>query len=741
MKNLLAELRRRNVIRIAIFYGAAAWLILQVADVTLDILGAPAGSLRLLAAVLALGFPFALILAWAFEVTPEGIKRESQVDREQPRSEQSARKLDIATIGLLLLAIALLSWGRFGQREAEAPPVARQAAPGASRAADQPRDLSIAVLPFVNMSADPDNEYFSDGLSEQILNVLAKMKDFRVAGRTSSFAFKGRREDLRAIGERLGVANILEGSVRRQDERVRVTAQLIDARDGLHLWSETYDRRLDDIFAIQDDIATEVVKALRRTLLDADQQVISQTARGDVEAYNHYLLGQSLVRLRTRDGLERALEEFQQAILIDPEYAPPYAGIAMVYALLDNYGYRHLGETDELAHRALERALALDPQSDEAWAVRGLLLNQGPGAAGRIREARAALERAIEINPSNALAHLWIANLLYPDFEAMGASLQRAYELDPLAPVIVYRRAQDALRTGDLGTFAGLQSELENIAPDWFITWQSAGTAAQEQGRIAAAALAYERAVALNPEYLAGLFQLGHALEMLGYQARAEEIFQRALAGQKSDEARIALAALRTRRALADGEFQAAAAAYREALEGLESPAPDRIAELAMLEIGAGEFEPAERRLRALLSGNGEGDGDAGAMTPEYIVPHFAMATALWMQGEQAAAGRHAEAVRKMAHELESQGVSFNFMPVVIGALDYMDGQTDALYAGLEASIRRGFRLPAGTIAWMMPMVADQAEIGRMTARMNEVLAAERARYEAARAAEPAATD
>jgi TolB-like protein len=447
MKNLFAELKRRNVIRIAIFYGAAAWLILQVADVMLDILGAPDGSLRLLAAVLALGFPFALILAWAFEVTPDGIKLDSQVDRDRQPSDQSARKLDIATIALLLLAIVLLLWSNLGQQIGEAPTAAGQAAPDAAPAAGQPRDLSIAVLPFVNMSADPDNEYFSDGLSEEILNVLARMQDFRVAGRTSSFAFKDQQADLRAIGERLGVANILEGSVRRQGERVRVTAQLIDARDGYHLWSETYDRRLDDIFAIQDDIATEVVKALRLTLLDADEQVISQTAKGDVEAYNHYLRGQSLVRLRTRAGLERALEEFQQAILIDPEYAPPYAGIAMVYALFDNYGYRSLGETNELAHRALERALALDPQSDEAWAVRGLLLNQGPGASRRMPEARAALERAIEINPNNALAHLWIASLLFPDFEAVTATLRRAYELDPLSPVIVYRQAMNALQT------------------------------------------------------------------------------------------------------------------------------------------------------------------------------------------------------------------------------------------------------------------------------------------------------
>ncbi len=270
----------------AVFYGAAAWLILQVGDVVLELICAPDGSLRLVATILALGFPFAMILAWAFEITPEGIKRDREVDRSDDKLSRAGRKLDVATIALLLIAIGLFAWVNFRATEAPAPIVAERAAPApaAAPAFDGPRDLSIAVLPFVNMSTDPENEYFSEGLSEELLNVLARIEDFRVAGRTSSFAFKGQNQDLRAIGERLSVANILEGSVRKQGNRIRVTAQLIDARSGYHLWSDTYERRLDDVFAIQDEIATEVVKALRLTLLAADEVVIAQTAKGDVEA-------------------------------------------------------------------------------------------------------------------------------------------------------------------------------------------------------------------------------------------------------------------------------------------------------------------------------------------------------------------------------------------------------------------------------------------------------------------------
>jgi TolB-like protein/Tfp pilus assembly protein PilF len=601
MKDFFAELKRRNVIRVAVFYGAAGWLILQIGDVVLDIVGAPDGSLRLVATILALGFPFAMILAWAFEITPEGIKREHQVDRSNDALSRAGRKLDVATIALLLLAIVLFAWVNFRAPATPVPGVAEQTAPATAQVFDGPRDLSIAVLPFVNMSTDPENEYFSDGLSEELLNVLARIEDFHVAGRTSSFAFKGQNHDLRAIGERLSVANILEGSVRKQGDRIRVTAQLIDARNGFHLWSDTYDRRLDDVFAIQDEIATEVVKALRQTLLAADEIVIAQTAKGDVEAYNFYLRGQYHVRLRTRAGLERALEEFQQAIVIDPDYAPPYAGIAMVYALLDNYNYRSLSETEQLAYRALDRALALDPQSDEAWAVRGLLLGQGAGALQRRAEAREALERAVEINPNNALAQLWLAVTKFPDSEAVRASLQRAYELDPLSPVIIYRQAMEALQRRDQARLDRYLGELEQVAPDWFMTWNAAGSVALEQGRIADSALALERAVALNPEYAGTIGLLAGTLEMLGYQERALHMLEDSAHRVGGELLELMLAAARTRAVLLAHDFAAALAIYRPAVESLDKATAQEQADLAMLELSAGEAEAAERRMRAAL--------------------------------------------------------------------------------------------------------------------------------------------
>jgi TolB-like protein/Flp pilus assembly protein TadD len=724
MKDFFTELKRRNVIRVAIFYATGSWLVVQAAGPLLELIAAPDGSLRVIAFLLVLGFPFALILAWAFEITPEGIKREHEVDRSDPvAAERAGRKLDLATIVLLVVAIGLLIW-----QNTRGPGQPGEALPMAGA----PLDLSIAVLPFVNMSPDPANEYFSEGLSEEVLNTLARMEDFRVAGRTSSFAFKGQQQDLRAIGERLGVANILEGSVRKQGEQVRVTAQLIDARSGYHLWSETYSRRLDDIFAIQDDIATEVVRALRKALLPGDEEVIGQTAKGDVEAYNHYLRGQYHVRLRTREGLDRALEEFQQAILIDPDYAPPYAGIAMVYALFDNYGYRSLSETETLAHRALDRALALDPSSDEAWAVRGLVLGQGPGAQQRRDEAREALQRAVEINPNNALAQLWLTNTLFPDAQAADAALHRAYELDPLSPVIVFRRAMRAVQTGDEAGKARYLAELKDIAPDWFITWQALGNIAQEEGRIADAAIALERAVALNPEYAPSMGLLGSVLAMLGQDERAEQMLVEAEARLGGSALKIQLAAHRTRMALRRDGVEAGLGILRPVVEALEAPRLDQVGDLALLELSAGDFESAERRIREAMGF--EPDEVPEALEFDNMTGYIVLVVALRQRGEEEATAKISGLLREQLRQLREEGTNLDFMPLVEGYLDELEGEPGGTFEGFRRAVDQGLRLPPGNVRWILAGSVPEEQIEEMERMMSEALSEERERYRRLRA-------
>jgi len=307
--SLFVELKRRNVFRVGLAYLVASWLLMQMVDVLAPVFALPDWAPKLIFLILAIGLVPAIIFSWVFEMTPEGIKRESEVDRSNSITQTTAKKLDMVTIGLLVAAIAAVALDRF-MPGPEAPTTGsdissvtstEQSAATADQKPDsalvsenqeepekpKPSDKSIAVLPFVNMSDDAGNEYFSDGISEEILNALAKIKDLKVAGRTSSFAFKGKNQDLRNIGVALNVAHILEGSVRKAGNRVRITAQLIKVDDGFHVWSENYDRELDDVFAIQDEISAAILHQLKAHLMGEEA---TSVARTDAKTYDLYLL-------------------------------------------------------------------------------------------------------------------------------------------------------------------------------------------------------------------------------------------------------------------------------------------------------------------------------------------------------------------------------------------------------------------------------------------------------------------
>jgi len=315
------ELKRRNVFRVGIAYAIATWVLLQITEVITPILGLPDWAPKLIFVILAVGFVPALIFAWAYELTPEGLKKEKDVDRSESITHHTGRKLDFAIIAVLVLAVGLLLADRYtGQPVSDSQQMVKK---------------SIAVLPFVNISSDKEQEYFSDGITEEILNSLASVKELKVAGRTSSFAFKGQNQDLRRIGELLGVDHILEGSVRKSGTTVRITAQLIQVEDGFHLWSDTYDRELTDVFAIQDEIASEILIQLKAQLLDEERPVLV-SRRTDPEVYDLYLLAKQRLYGRTRQTIELAVELLDQAIAKDPDYAPAFAqrGIATIFYLI-----------------------------------------------------------------------------------------------------------------------------------------------------------------------------------------------------------------------------------------------------------------------------------------------------------------------------------------------------------------------------------------------------------------------
>ena len=447
--SLLAELKRRNVIRVAILYVVTAWLLLQAADVGMSALGLPEWTGRMVLLLLGLGFPVALVFSWVYELTPEGIRRDSEVDAAEPLSARTGQKMNVAIIVLLLIAIGL------GVADRLASPVTGSAAGpggGAEAPADQvagtvtPTDIepgvdavvrspasesSIAVLPFADLSPEGDNEYFSDGLTEELLNALAKVRALKVAGRTSSFAYKGRDADLRVIGEELGVAHLLEGSVRKSGNRLRITAQLIKAEDGYHVWSETYDRELTDVFAIQSDIAGQVVEALQVTLLGEDAVRMQAGGTSNVEAYNDYLRGRYLLNQGSRqDTLQEAVIALESALQKDPAFADGWFALGNALISLVANGWMESGagwaRLDEAAIQARRHA----PQIAAGYMLEGYLLAYRDLEWS---EARALMRRAVELEPGNSAVNFNYAILLrgLPYHDEGVEAMRRAVQLEP----------------------------------------------------------------------------------------------------------------------------------------------------------------------------------------------------------------------------------------------------------------------------------------------------------------------
>ncbi len=437
------ELKRRNVFRVGVAYVISAWVLLQFADLVLENIQAPDWIIKVFMLALAIGFPLAVFFAWAFEMTPEGIKKEKDVDRSQSIAPQTGHKLDRSIIVILLIAVVYFSWDNLGPVPSDSkttPETAQQV----SNLEYGPK--SIAVLPFVNMSTDIENEFFSDGIAEEILNVLASIPDLKVAARTSAFAYKGTNTKISQIAEELGVNHVLEGSVRKAGNQVRVTAQLIKADDGFHLWSANYDRELTNIFAIQDEIASSIAQALKVSLKLESGSAGNLTGTNSIEAYEHYLKGMSLWHLRTVGSLRESIGEFEKAIVLDPQFAKAHAGLALVWAVIDGYVTMDSMAAIRNTNQAANLALSIDPDNVEAFAALAQVANR----EFRFTESFDLYQRAIALNPSFATAHQWLGTLLgeMGDPEAGLVSYQKAWSLDPRSRII---GANMALALSNLG--------------------------------------------------------------------------------------------------------------------------------------------------------------------------------------------------------------------------------------------------------------------------------------------------
>src|SRR6266700_583089 len=417
MSNFFAELRRRNVYKVAVAYAVISWLLIQAASILLPTFEAPAWVMKVLVVLLGLGFVIAVFISWAFELTPEGMKRTSEISPDEVIPYWSKRKFATLIIGVAVIAAGLLAFQLLR----------------APRLAITPKSSakSIAVLPLLNESGDPKDEYFSDGLSEELIAALAQIRQLKVIGRSSSFRFKDRKEESKTIGEKLGVTTLLEGTVRKQGERVRIVAELINAADGIELWTQTFDRELKDIFAVQEEIAAAVASSLKVTLLGLDERSSAKPATKNTEAHNAYLLGHYHFQRRNLEDHRKAVAHFDEAIRLDPDYALAYAERSEAWTLIGDLSGQ--GKTAwPKAREDAEKAVAIAPTLAETHAALGWVRCF---TEWKFAEGLTELKRAKELSPANPTANDLLARVVVylgkPDEAEKQA--RQAVELDPLA--------------------------------------------------------------------------------------------------------------------------------------------------------------------------------------------------------------------------------------------------------------------------------------------------------------------
>jgi TolB-like protein/Flp pilus assembly protein TadD len=517
-KNFFGELKRRNVYKVAVAYMVAGWALAQGIAQVFPVFDIPNWVVRVIVVLIVIGFPIALVLAWAFELTPEGLKRTEAADAAKQHSRNRVWIYVVIIAGAL--SVGLFFLGRYT----------------ASNVANLPAK-SIAVLPFENLSSDPDNAYFTEGIQDEILARLAKIADLKVISRASTQRYKSSPDDLPQIAKRLGVSNILEGSVQKTADRVRVTVQLINAASDAHLWGETYDRNLTDVFAAESDIARAIATTLQAKLTGSEQHALTARPTENTEAHQLYLRGRYFWNKRTGADLKKSIDYFNQAIGKDPNYALAYAGLADAYVLLSAYAEASPKDSLPQAKAAAEKALELDSTLGEAHATLG---NTLVAYDLNFAEANREFRRAIELNPNYATAHQWYGETaLVPlgQFDEAIAEVRRALELDPLSVII----------NADVGTILTnarrydqaieqLRKTVE-MEPGFYYAHWTLGDALELTGRNEEAMAEYKKAIALDDDPLPRAL-LGHLYAKLGRKDEALAILKQLRERRESSKQR-----------------------------------------------------------------------------------------------------------------------------------------------------------------------------------------------------------
>jgi len=539
MERFLSELKRRNVLRVAAFYAAAGWLLVQIATQVLPVFDAPTWTMRVVVVAVVLGFPFALVFSWFYELTPEGLRRENEIDRSQSITRSTGRKLDRWIIGVLAAAVVALLANQFvPHKEALAK--------------------AIAVLPLVNDTGDPNNEYFSDGLSEELISALAQIKELKVIGRTSSFHFKNTNEESKVIGAALGVGYLLEGSVRKSAGRARIAVNLVRAADGANAWSQIYDRTLPDIFAVQAEIAQSVAGALKVALLgDADKNPDAPSNQ-NVDAYTAYLQGRYYEKRYTAADLRKAIGFYDAATRSDPHYALAYAALSKSWWALGDITGEDVAEANRKARVAAERAVSEDPKSAEGHSALGqILVSVDRNAKG----AEAEFRRAVELAPASADPKIGLSSIIgdFGQIEEAVELLHQAVLLEPLSTNAHFDLARLLTSLGRYDEAAQSARKAIELQPGGAGTWEMLALVEAKRGDGEAALKA--AAQETDPDWRA--YAMALAQQARGDAVAADAALNALIAGH-SDDMSFQIAAVYAFRGDADKTFEWLDQAYEK---------------------------------------------------------------------------------------------------------------------------------------------------------------------------------
>jgi TolB-like protein len=675
MSSFFTELRRRNVLRLAATYALVSWILIEAGSVLLPTFGVPDWFFRVYVLVIFAGFIVALILAWVFEITPDGVKRESDIDRS--RQVPTRGKSNAIIIGLLAIALTVsITFNVTGLRNGDSP-------------ATVARDLSsVAVLPFTSRSSDPENRYFADGIQDDLLTRLADIESLRVISRTSVNEYRDTVRNLREIGAELGVDTIVEGAVQRAGSQVRITVQLIDARTDEHLWADSFDRELttENLFAIQSEISSQIASALQAALTPEEEMRLAAMPTTSLEALSQYSAARSNLYLRRFDTLLDARRQFERAIELDPQYAQAWAGLAETVMVLEsNHRAIDLGEAVELATQAAERALELDDQLAEAHAVKGLLelRKWGTTRVGRANQAAAAaFERALELNPNLANAYIWYALLREAEdnTDAAVELLTRAMRIDPLSRVPYLNLPGLYATQGQPEKALDLLVKAMDIFPDWASPYTFLADHLEALGRLDESVAWATRAQAQSADPSAGMAVIGSYVEFgsiekiqdIADQLPADHIYRR-----------IGKAFM----AFADGDYRAAI----EAFESLEL-APEEELKFAypLLSVSWLKLQDYARARDYLIRSNPLLASDtADSVDRKNLRSAILLAFIFRQMGEERRADRLLTEAERVVARMPRMGISgYDISDVKILIIQ---GRQDAAILALRSAIDDGF--------------------------------------------------